>query len=477
MSTITIHQTGLKLGAFLGALIFMSIWTYFYGPAIWYLAGIAVGVYALSYRLEWGWYVLVALAPFIHLQLFFNRFAVVANDFPWLASMNAPLADVWAVVLISALGIFFLRQFFSGQKISLRAPFLFFFSLFVASAVLSLGGQLFSVQSLGVKYLAHFLLLFYLGYFIVGANIVSSVNIWRQSLGILAGVGFLGAFMGFMSLPLGLWAVGGFRRAVPFALGGIFPFGDQHIFLAEVITVAVPIFAYFYSEAKTLMQKKFYAVTGIFVLLIGLLTLSRAAWVTLAVMGVVWVALFWRKFSLAGIARKYWWLVGILLALVGYFTYFISVSSAVAGSNTTRWMLTDIAWRMFLRRPWTGIGVGSFVPSVGESYAFFLDFGGPQDAHGILQKIGTEQGMIGVLAFVGFIGAIIWALWQAYRRAQSDVVVRRAYLLSIFLVMAVLVFQIFNTQYYSGKFWAPLALAVISLYIFKSGSNQNRLSS
>jgi O-antigen ligase len=194
-------------------------------------------------------------------------------------------------------------------------------------------------------------------------------------------------------------------------------------------------------------------------------------------MGVVWVALFWRKFSLAGIARKYWWLVGILLALVGYFTYFISVSSAVAGSNTTRWMLTDIAWRMFLRRPWTGIGVGSFVPSVGESYAFFLDFGGPQDAHGILQKIGTEQGMIGVLAFVGFIGAIIWALWQAYRRAQSDVVVRRAYLLSIFLVMAVLVFQIFNTQYYSGKFWAPLALAVISLYIFKSGSNQNRLSS
>ncbi|MFA7653483.1 MAG: O-antigen ligase family protein [Candidatus Magasanikbacteria bacterium] len=478
MPTLSIQKTALKFIALMCALAFLGVWVYFKGQAILVFAGVAVGLWILSYYLEWGWYVLVALSPFINWEIYLGGYRKLFENYPLIARMHAPAVEFWAVLLLIAFGLNLVRRILLGQGFSLKFPLWKYFALFVLSAFVSIINLAPWDKSGGVKYILHFILLFYFGYLMLGANIISSKKIWESSLKILVGAGLLSAVMGLASLIMGMWQYGGFRRAVPFALGSWMPLGDQHIFLAEVLTVAFPIAVYFWYKNRL---SKFWFVSALFILIIGLLTLSRAGWITFLVEAIVLWFIFRSRINWSEAAEKWWWLLVIFVPIVAYLGYFLLTSSTVSSSNSARMEITRIAWYYSLRHPLIGNGVGGFVNIVGENRAFILDFGDPTDALGIVQKLSAEMGLLGIITFGLFIGMILKrvsggmssivilsgseeSLKQSRRdpsaSPQDDRLFTPEKLLCLFLVLSPLIFQLFNTQFYSSKMWVPIALAV-----------------
>lgn len=423
-------------------------------------------VAVLSYHLSFGWLVLVFLSPLINWELQLGFLQHYFPAFPWLYHMHAPVVEFWAVTLLFAFGLYCIRRVRSGEALVVHWPGVGWFLLFILSAFLSIKNVVPKDRLDSVKYLVHFLVFFYFGYIVLATNIITTKKLWRQSLAVLASVGFLGALMGAASLLLGVWHQHGFVRVVPFALFGWKPFGDQHIFLAEVITTTIPIFIFFWREALEARRKKILAVLTWFVFIIGLLTLSRAGWITMCVEAAVFLWLTRREGYWREIKRRAHYAFAIV-PILGYLIYFLVASPAVSGSTSTRAFLLDMALFLFYQSPLTGQGVGTFTTIVTEYQAYQYEFGEVLDAQGIVQKILAEQGIVGLVTFSLFIGWILMVILRRYKRSDTWREARGAYFVGIFLVLSPLIFQLFNTQYYTSKMWVPIALAIAQSVLYK----------
>ncbi|MFA5175171.1 MAG: O-antigen ligase family protein [Patescibacteria group bacterium] len=470
MKEISYKKTAFKFFGFVLlflCFVLLYIWVGYLPLAVFFILFLA---WAVSYRLDIGWYILVFISPLINWVISFERFPSFFSGFYRLEQVNAPAVEFWAILLLIAFVINKFRGFFKGESEQVNLPGFHLFALFILSAVVSLI-NLSSVEIVGgIKYIFHFLLLFYFGYVMLGANIANDKKIWEKSLAVFASIGFLGAAMGFVSFVFGWGAVaGGMRRAAPFSIGGWAPFGDQHIFLAETITSVLPIFLYFWYKNKNTARGKYYGAATIFVLIIGLLTLSRAGWLTMAVEAVVFVYLMRKKIDFKKYARKFQFLIAIFIVpLFVYLVYFLTASPIVRSSTAARWYLANISWFLFKEHPFIGQGVGSFLSRAGEIGIFRFEFGDPLDAHGIAQKLLAEQGIFGLLTFGLFIGWIVFIIYKRYRDERYTEEARLAYFVSLFLVLSPLIFQLFNTQFYSSKMWVPIALAVAQSIAYSS---------
>ncbi len=452
MPTLSIQKTVFKFIALACVLAFFAVAVYFKGLVVLFVVSLGIGLWALSYYLEWGWYILVALSPFINWEIYLSDYRQWFEQYPIIARMHAPAVEFWAILLLVAFGLNLARRILISQGFSLKFPLWKYFALFLASAFISIINLAPWDKSGGVKYILHFILLFYCGYLVLGANIISTKKIWINSLKVLVGAGLLSALMGLASLVMGVWQYGGFRRAVPFALGGWAPLGDQHIFLAEVLTAAFPIVVYFWHKNRV---SKFWFLSALFILIIGLLTLSRAGWITWVVEAIVLWFIVRARVNWSEVFKKWWWLLLIFIPIALYLGYFLATSSTVHSSNSARMEITNIAWFYWLRHPFIGNGVGGFVNIVGESRAFVLDFGDPTDALGIIQKLGAEMGLLGLATFGLFIMMI---LRKVCDKAADGISPEK--LLCLFLILSPVIFQLFNTQFYSSKMWIPIALAI-----------------
>jgi hypothetical protein len=412
----------------------------------------------MAIRLDLGWYGLVFLAPLLNWQIRLGDYPGIFGFYPPLLEVFASAAEFWAVLLLLAFIFRKVYDWFTGVSITLRLPGFGWYLLFLLSALVSLV-HLNSLEfGVGVKYIFRFLVFLYFGYIFLGANIVTNKKILRRSLVVFAIPGVLAAIMGTVSLLLGVWQSGILRRAVPFALGGWAPFGDQHIFLAEVITVCIPVFIYFWHTAKR--YKRIMGWLTLFLVSIALLTLSRAAWITMTLGFVAFVYFLRQEISLKKLADSFRWFIWLLIPFCLYLMYFLFTSVDVERSTNARVQLTTIAWYQFLERPVFGQGVGSFVGRLQEVEVFALEFGEALDAHGIIQKLIAEQGIVGLITFFIFLG---WIFNQIITRANNRHYTSRAHLqtvLAMFFVLVPVVFQLFNTQYYSSRMWVPVALAL-----------------
>jgi len=454
MHDITIKRTTLNwlIAAACILLLFLNV-------NLAFLLFLILGILALSYYLEIGWYILVALSPLIHWEINFTKLGVSI-----FGGMRAPIVEVWAIIMLIAFAVYLLRQWWKEEKIQLHLPGLHWFLLFVLTAFISIINLAPLDREAGVKYIFHFILLFYFGYIVLSANIVKAKDMWKRSLMILAGMGFLGALMGFTSLFLGEWQ----GRAVPFAIAGWKPFGDQHIFLAEVITTTLPIFLYFWYITKDKTKKQIIGLITLFTAITGFLTLSRAGWLTMLVEALIFLYIIRRSPHLKNIVKQWWLKITVFLSpFVIYLVYFLFTSNLVEKSNAARWQLTDISWFLFKKHPYIGQGVGSFVDNVSQIKLFVLEFGAPIDAHGIVQKLLAEQGLLGLCAFVLFIGWILHTILRRYYNSNYTKEARLVYFVSFFLILSPLIFQMFNTQFYSSKMWVPIALAITQSILYQ----------
>ena len=236
--------------------------------------------------------------------------------------------------------------------------------------------------------------------------------------------------------------------------------------MAEVLVAVLPLAFYLFIRGSG-QAKKFYFFSSLLIATIALLTFARAAWLALATQLLIYFLL-----SHSGKEKlhhlRQWALPALLIVPLAVYMFLFSISPIVQSSNSTRLDLTGIAWTYFKLHPWLGNGVGTFVPLVESTRLFTVEYGDPLDAHGVIQKLMAEQGLLGLIAFFVFVGWILGRIWRGHHAADSE---HKLLLLCLFMsVSGSLVYQLFNTSYYNAHLWLPvgLALATIKLYDSKN---------
>jgi O-antigen ligase len=162
------------------------------------------------------------------------------------------------------------------------------------------------------------------------------------------------------------------------------------------------------------------------VLLLGLgLTISRGAWLALALALTLWPLVFvrggWRRRALlaAGV------FAGVTLVIVGVVTRAPSVMARAAalvqdGGEVTRPHMWRGAWKLFLDAPAVGTGAGSY-NELFEKYRpeGFRDL--PLWAHNEFLNTLSDYGAVGFLLFFGVIAGVTWrALNQVETSLAAD---------------------------------------------------------
>ncbi len=278
-------------------------------------------------------------------------------------------------------------------------------------------------------------------------------------------VGLFAALFGLSSLVVA--QSGDVFRVQPYTFWGITPFGFNHNVLAEVLVTVLPISLYVVLQKQlheaAWKQRLYQWGTGI-IFIASLLTLSRAAWIVVATLAgfVLYHSPEYRKKTSA-----YWQaykpiLVSIALLLVGYMGFFL-VSHTAQSSTASRLLTTDIVSYMVTRSPFIGYGPGMYIPVLEQTRAFTMDFGDPLDAHGYIQKVLLEYGVLGLVLFTACLGYILVFLYKKYRAAEHGEQ-RLLYQTMFLMAVAAIGFQLFNTSYFSSVMWLPLgvALAVVT---------------
>ncbi len=461
--------------------VMAAVATVLFGPICIVVLVVLFLGYSIYVKPEIGLYIMVALSPMIGLTV------TPDSVFSWLGFLHtpwswyAPLVDVWTLFFLL---VFFIRtcvDLLQTKEKRIILPGVWWYLAFLISAYVSLLHLPHELFSDGVKYLIRFPLFVYVGYIVVGINTITRKSILLHALRVFFFVGLFAAILGVSSLLVNAYHVMGLTRAVPISLFGVnfFNFSNDirfgHILLAEFLTLVLPVGIYLMYTAQAVQSRRWYALGSFFVFLVCILTFSRAGWLTLGFQVFLGALVLRRQIPWQQVYR--WVPVGLLCLSVPiwYMSLFLQ-SSIVSSSNSARLALTEIGWHFFLDRPLFGQGVGMYTVLLKDVFYFTSQFGDPIDAHSIFTKISAEQGMFGLVTFGLF---VLWVLHVIFRRLIDESFsdeARMAAIVSLFLVMTPLFFQLFNTQYYSARMWVPFLFAMGLSIVHKTDKRLSSIS-
>lgn len=402
----------------------------------------------LIYKPEIGLYLMVFFLPVINWNFYYGR-------------LEIPFIDLLSLVVLMA---FILKQaylfIFDRKNFKLKFPLFIVFILFFATAIISSFGS--NIVNDSLWYNIRWILFFYLAYIVLPFNIISNKKILKNVLLGFSLAGLAVVLMGTASLYFQDWQ-NDFVRIKPLAIAGIFPLGDNQNLLAEVIIVSL-----FFSLALKYWFKAETAgkIINLIIIFSGLVligTFSRAAWLVLIFQTSVYLiykkSLF-KKIFLPGL------LIILMLLPVFYYMFELQGQYRIGVSSTeNRLMLTQISWQAFLDKPWFGRGSGNFVNLVADNTRFTAKYGAPLDSHGVLQKILAENGLFGILAFTLLAFNIIYIFWQALKNYKAEI---NLLLPLVCGSLGVFMFEFFNTSYYKGKLWLPIAVTLAAVNLAKN---------
>lgn len=398
---------------------------------------------------------LVFLFPFIGLRFLLPPFETgfLARLFPDGVDVAVPV--IFGLAVCAAWIAARLRHGPGARPFA--APLAVPFGIFLALALPSVVNA--PSALLAMKYLVYPIGLAYLLNVALPATLLRTRTLLDQALAAFFWTGCAAAAMGFLSL--GVVEPVAFPRASPFALLGVAPYGTNHNLLAETLVAVIPVGVWLTLSAAA-RHRATYAAGTILMTAVALLTFSRTAWLALALMTAAALVLRYRTE-----AARLWRPAAVAaVVVVPLFLFLIAAggTSEVQGSNASRLSMSRFAVFLFRQHPLAGAGAGSFVTRIAGAEDFRRNFGDPIDAHGIVQKLLAETGLLGLFGWTLFWAVALHYLWRAWRGlpAGRD----RDLLLFLFLSAAgSLFYQLFTTTYFTGKLWLPLGLAAAAARI------------
>ena len=304
----------------------------------------------------------------------------------------------------------------------------------------------------------------YLAFIALPVNIIRSRRRLASTLAIVCIVGTLAALNGLVAMFFPSDSSAFIGRAHPYPIFGVNALGENHNSLAEIlVTTSLATFAFAVLATSTRV-KRVVALSGAFQVLIGLLTFTRTAWIVFAAQAVFLGVTVYRveiRRELSKLLALAAVLFPLGLAMVAY-----SLSMTAQSSNSTRFALTEIAYQLFQASPIVGAGAGTFVDRVGSAQIFFLEYGAPLDSHGVIQKLAAETGILGLIAFAFFLlafGAHVWLSLRTILLPHS----RQVALLLAASACGGILYQFFNTSYWTGKMWLPIGIALAAFEVLR----------
>lgn len=452
-------QAKLVLSALFISAVLLLFW--FFQPILLWLTVFILAVIILAYKLEYGLFIMTALAFFHGWMIDFARFESL-RQYPFLASLNAPLIDFWTVFVLGVGILVVLIKFLLGQKdknLSKKFPGLVWYGLFLLISYLAAWNAFDHNIKSSLWYSLRFMTFVYLGFFLLPYHLLNTKKILARVMNILVWVGVVISLYAFSSIFIidQEWF-----RLVPYAIKGFAPLGFNHNAVSQPLTIILPISFYLFLKNYNSNSNKtfWYGFSTTLILFSALLTLSRAAWIAIFVQILI-VAWFFK-----GGIKKYWQdknlkkytLPGavVLLFVVGYMLAFTVFSQAVVSSNVSRIHTTEMSAFYFLQSPWLGHGPGMYTRLLSQNAIHLSEYGEPLESHGFIQKILVEEGVFALLLFFGFLYYVFKRLWPTRMKLNQD------YLTIFLLAMAVgsVVLQLFDTLYFNAVMWFPLGLAI-----------------
>lgn len=194
-----------------------------------------------------------------------------------------------------------------------------------------------------------------------------------------------------------------------------------------------------------------------FILLLGVnfvLTLSRGAYIALAVMLIILAFAYWKK-----VFTPHWIVLGVVVAvIVGWgAVQFLGFTGDTQGSvDTFTRQATDIfsgasyfdraetftqAWDLFLSHPYLGIGIGNFGPAVADA-ALVQPSGGWLIVNNEFLELLAETGVFGLVAYLSLLLVLFWRSVKAIRRSRDPYL--RAVMLALLIAFIGILVQ-YNT--------------------------------
>jgi len=451
-----------KATAVMGLIGFAAILSFLpaeYALSIFGVITLVVITWAFKYPLL---YLTIFLIPFVGLTFNFSEFAFL-RSLPFIGVWDAPIGDFIALTITIVFGMYLVhyeRVKHIYHHIKDHLPAFKWYVPFLLVAILSIFRAPRDMQMVSLQYFMRFVLFTYIAFVALPFWMVRTKKHLRTIIHVFVWSGILVAIFGAISLFVGepFWGI--WRRVSPFVFAGIAPIGTNHNLLSEFLVTTIPLTFYVATHTHEHF-KKWYMLAGISMIIITLLTFGRTAWIVLVVQ---LIALWWfiRPRDLSHKLLRAWPLLIVGAILVSYMAIF-SASDFVKLSTDSRLDLTRFSLIQAAQTPWIGRGIGTFIPTLGLSTAFSLEYGGPIEAHGFGQKLLFETGIIGLVFFIMFFMRMLFLLARTWHESQNKDY-RNLILATYITLIGALAFQVFNTSYFNAKLWFPVGLAWVVLY-------------
>ncbi|MEI7451828.1 MAG: O-antigen ligase family protein [Candidatus Falkowbacteria bacterium] len=345
--------------------------------------------------------------------------------------------------------------------------FLLFFSASILSALFS------KTISASLWFSVRWFLFLYLAYIFLPFNLINNSKILRRVIIFLSLSGLLVALMGLWSLIQQDWSSSIFY-AKPLAIFGVYPIGDNHNSMAEILVLSSFLILSLKYWFTGLRVGRIIDILFLFFVLIALATLSRTAWIVIFLQVAFYFGYDFFVVKKRRLDLRYTLITIIFLLTISLpFVNRISNMEINQGSTASRLLMTEIAIKAFWAHPILGTGPGSYVSLVANNIRFTANYGDPLDSHGLGQKVLAELGGLGVITFAFFCLFIFVKFFRALRKYPRQV---KLLLPLITSSLGIFLFQFFSTSYYKGRVWFPIALTLITIKLIEEKHEQHRLA-
>jgi O-antigen ligase len=361
------------------------------------------------------------------------------------------------IVLIGFYVRLIYKRLFTQDKPSLRwpilVPFLSFFLAVFLSSFINPGPWA------SAWYAIRIVIFFYLAYVSLPASIITNKQILKKVIIFISISGLAVALSGILSLLYQHWD-SNFFRIQGLKLFGVYPVGDNHNLIAEFLVITNFFLLALRYWCKSERTKRIINLVFIGLTIITLLTFSRTAWIVIALQLVLlFILKQTSKFKIVAIFA-----IAIIILLPVIFKM-SQLQEENLSSTENRLLLSEISWQAFIEKPLLGHGTGSFVDIVSRNIRYQAKYGAPVDSHGVLQKIITENGFLGFITFAWVVIVIFMVMLRAINRYTKH---RELIVPMVIGCFGGFISEFFNTSYYKGKFWFPLAVTLVAINIVKS---------